>query len=370
MSFSLRLLPLLLLAVLASACARDHPPLKTIAGEPREKAASLVAIDPATGEHRLTLSVLSYNVAGLPWPSRKGTGRAMERIAEAWDVALPRSPDVVLFQEAFVPSATWLPDRIGYANFVRGPYRRERVEQLGEAPSREFRKARRVFKGERLVGRVVGSGLMLATDLGIGGVVRHPFGRGLCAGLDCMANKGVLLVELDIPGLPEPLFVLNTHLNSRLAAKVSPERSFHAYRLQLEELAALLERDWRGRGPLIWVGDFNSRGSPDRFEAKDARMPGDLAHRHCLAYPAGCRIEASWDSDEPWLDTQDLQGFADGRIVKVRPVAIAARFDEPFAGRMLSDHDGLEVTWQLTWPGRPNLAVGPAAAAFDNPPPQ
>lgn len=366
---SIRLLPLMILALLAAGCARNHPPVTSIAPQTAAAEMPRVEIDPRNGEHRVTLSVLSYNVAGLPWPRRKGTGHAMERIAEAWTSTLSRAPDVLLLQEAFVPSATWLPDRFGYANVVRGPTRRARAEMLSERPSREFRKGRRVFKGERLVGRVVGSGLMLGSNIPIGEVVSHPFGRARCAGFDCMANKGVMLVELKMPGLPEPLFILNTHLNSRGASGVRPERSLQAYRLQLQEIAALLDQEWRGRGPLIWVGDFNARGSEERFDAKDALMPGEIAHRYCQSLPGQCLVQASWDSDEPWRDTQDLQGFADGAIVKVRPVAIAARFDEPFRGGMLSDHDGLEVTWQLSWPGQSAVIAG-RAPEFDNPPPQ
>ena len=332
-----------------SACA-SFPPREVISPAATPQAQALrPVLDPATGEYTLTLSALTYNVAGLPWPRRTGTGAAIRRIEDAWAEEFAQPPDIVLLQEAFVASAARLPQRVGYANMVRGPTRRLRAERLIEPPSAEFRQGRRLMKGERL-GRVVGSGLMLATQLPIGEIVRHPFGKGACAGYDCLANKGVLLVQIDIPELPEPLFILNTHLNSRGSAGVSEERSLYAYRRQLDEIAALLERDWRGRGPLIWVGDFNARGALDRFTAKDARMPGDLAHRYCVDNEGCCRIAMSWDNDAPWLDTQDLQGFADGLQVRVRPVAIAARFDRPRDGRMLSDHDGLEVTWELRWP--------------------
>ena len=66
-------------AVLLAGCARHPelapPPLPAL-GE------AAVQVDPRTGEHSVELSVLTYNVAGLPWPRRSGTGRAMQRIAE------------------------------------------------------------------------------------------------------------------------------------------------------------------------------------------------------------------------------------------------------------------------------------------------
>lgn len=60
-------------------------------------------------------------------------------------------------------------------------------------------------------------------------------------------------------------------------------------------------------------------------------------------------IRLSFDSDEPWMDTQDLQGSFDGDRIKIRPIIIEALFDEPVDGKMLSDHDGYMVTYRLTW---------------------
>jgi hypothetical protein len=58
----------------------------------------------------------------------------------------------------------------------------------------------------------------------------------------------------------------------------------------------------------------------------------------------------SWDGDAPWLDTQDLQGFDNGALVAVRPLRVEAKFDGPSTGGKLSDHDGYEVTYRLSWP--------------------
>ena len=118
---------------------------------------------------------------------------------------------------------------------------------------------------------------------------------------------------------------------------------------QIAELRDLLAREWRGRGPLIWAGDINARGDLERFGLQEASLPGELAHRYCVDNPGHCAVESSWDNDAPWLDTQDLQGFLDGEWVRIKPVSIAARFDAPVDGRMLSDHDALEVRWRLSW---------------------
>lgn len=334
-------------AVLGAGCAR-HPDLALPPLPAQREVAAQV--DPQTGEHSIELSVLTYNVAGLPWPRRSGTGKAMQRIAQAWpgEFAGRQPPDILLLQEAFVPSSTRLPLEVGYRNVVRGPLRLDRPDPRPERADPEFRRERRLTKGERLV-VFTGSGLVAATDLAVGRNTNLPFDRHSCAGYDCLANKGAMLLEIDLPGMPEPLFVLNTHLNSAKASGVGDDRSFYAYQRQIAELRDLLERHWRGRGPLIWAGDINARQNLDRFGLQEVSLPGELAHRYCVDNPDHCATQTSWDDDEPWLDTQDLQGFLDGQWVRIKPVAIAARFDAPVDGRKLSDHDALEVRWRLSW---------------------
>jgi endonuclease/exonuclease/phosphatase family metal-dependent hydrolase len=346
------------LAAALSGCA-SHPVLPA---PPLPAARELaVQVDPETGVHSIELSVLTYNVAGLPFPARGDTRKAMRRIAQAWPGEFPDGPpDVLLLQEAFVPSATRLAGRLGYPNVVRGPKRLDKPEPRPERATREFRQQRRLTKGERLF-VLTGSGLVAATDLAVVRTVNQPFGRHACAGYDCLANKGAMLIEIAVPGMPEPLFILNTHLNSRRASGVADERSLYAYRRQVVEIRELLDREWAGRGPLVWAGDLNARGNLDRFSFQEERLPGELAHRYCADNPRHCSVRMSWDNDEPWLDTQDLQGFLDGEWVWIKPVAIAARFDEPVDGRMLSDHDGLEVRWRLSWRPRPEAAAPSSA---------
>jgi endonuclease/exonuclease/phosphatase family metal-dependent hydrolase len=263
-----------------------------------------------------------------------------------------RRPDVLLLQEAFVPSATRLVRRIGYANFVRGPLPGDRSTIEVPPPPRRFVRERRRFKGERW-GKWINSGLVAASDYGIVANVAEPFRRRSCAGWDCLANKGMMLVTLELPGVPDPVLILNTHLNSRGSSGVKPERSDYAHRRQVREMAALLARDWPTGRPLIYAGDFNARGSEMRFDYKDRRLPGELAHRFCHDLPDRCDVRMSWDSDEPWRDTQDLQGFVGGSRVDVVPIAIEAEFDAPVDGQMLSDHDALRVTYRLSWTPAP-----------------
>ena len=62
------------------------------------------------------------------------------------------------------------------------------------------------------------------------------------------------------------------------------------------------------------------------------------------------RAQTGVGGDAPWMDTQDLQFFADGERLAVRPVRAEALFDGGASGPQLSDHDGFLVTYELRWP--------------------
>jgi hypothetical protein len=75
-----------------------------------------------------------------------------------------------------------------------------------------------------------------------------------------------------------------------------------------------------------------------------------LVHQVCADKTSGCDVLMSWDGDEPWMDTQDLQFFWPGSVVSARPVRAEALFDGKPGSPQLSDHDGFMVTYRLEWP--------------------
>lgn len=82
------------------------------------------------------------------------------------------------------------------------------------------------------------------------------------------------------------------------------------------------------------------RRASSRLEHFTYRKPYHIVRHYCTVIVDTCDIRMSWDGDEPWLDTQDLQGFDDGTHIKVRPVRAEALFDGPETGGALADHDG------------------------------
>lgn len=70
----------------------------------------------------------------------------------------------------------------------------------------------------------------------------------------------------------------------------------------------------------------------------------------CVDPGANCDVRLSRDGDAPWMDTQDLQFFADGGDIRMRPLRVGTMFDGGASGARLSDHDVLLVTCELGWP--------------------
>ena len=328
------------------------------AGFPADRTGScarlLTVADRAGGLREAEISVLTYNVEGLPWPIRKGRSSRLREIARQLSAmrAAGTAPDIVLLQEAFSGSAVAIGRRAGYANFVRGPAAGARRPPTSQEAERALVGNRKRRKGEGLR-RLMPSGLYILSDFPVAAAERQPFRARECAGFDCLSNKGLLHARIAVPGVPDPLEVFNTHLNSRGSTGVSEERSLLAHRLQVDETNRFIEARREPANPLIFGGDFNMRHAPGRFEHFALRQQWPLVHQHCLSEGAACDVRLSWDGDAPWMDTQDLQGFASGARVQVRPVRVDAMFDEPWKGRPLADHDGLLVVYRLSWHGEP-----------------
>lgn len=315
-------------------------------------AAELPRIDTLdAGREALEVGVLIYNVEGLPWPARRSRGPKLDRIGDelARLRAAGQAPDIVLLQEAFTKQARRIAHRAGYRNVVAGPSVRDKRRLPAAAMASGFSRQRRFLKGERTP-KLLGSGLLILSDFPIMSASGEAFSQRACAGFDCLSNKGALLARIWIPGMPTPLDVFTTHMNSQKASGVNLARANEAHRYQTDESASFLESARDERNPLVFGGDFNMRRSPDRLDYFTYRKPYRIVRHYCTVVVRDCDVRMSWDGDAPWLDTQDLQGFDDGAVVKVRPTRVEAMFDRPENGGRLSDHDGYKVTYRLSWP--------------------
>lgn len=330
-------------ALLLEGCA-GLPKPRTLACTQSEQPEIRLSADSRTAS--TTLDVLTYNIEGLAWPARSGRSKELRRIGETLR-QLRKSgdaPDVVVFQEMFSRSAVKGVIKADYPALAAGPSRKQRSAFKAEVslPGRA-----KVEKGE--IGlRLMSSGLAIASRYPIVEKRSAPFSRRSCAGFDCLANKGVLFARIAMPGVPVPVDIFNTHMNAQKASGVAPERHLASHNAQAVELTRFLDSTWDRRNPVIFGGDFNMRRAPRRFGVFRKKQPLELVHEHCLQ-EGKCDVRVSWNSDAPWLDTQDLQLFASGSHASVRPIRVETMLGASEGKPALSDHEGFRVLYEISW---------------------
>ena len=306
--------------------------------------AAVPTIDPTE------LSILSYNVEGLPWPIASGRDAAAGTIADrlADMRAAGTQPHIVAIQEAFGQAGKRIGREAGYRYLADGPSDND----TGAAPvapqDRAFAAAASPLIGETL-GKFADSGLAIFSDYPIRWTRRMAFPAYACAGLDCLANKGVLVVALDVPGADRPVIVVDTHLNSRSASYASNARSLYAYRRQVDALSQFVA-GLPEQGDMLLAGDFNVGNAPRR----SAMLDRGLLDRDGLALTVvehdcghDCRHidEGGSAAETALLRGKSLLAFsAQGSLT---PLGTAIGFGRLPDGKMLSDHIGIERRFHI-----------------------
>lgn len=300
------------------------------------------------------LSVLTYNVEGLPWPARWNRAADLASIgSQLRDLrAKGTQPHVIILQEAFSDDAKAIARTAGYRYIADGPSR-----ELGGAPAtspadRAFVAGASVWRGETQ-GKWADSGLRIASDYPILAIRRMAFPAYACAGLDCLANKGVVAVSVRVPNVPTPVAIVATHLNSRRASRAEIARSLYAYQRQVDALRTFLQVAVPSRYPMIFAGDFNAGQQLARrsYLVRSAatwrdRQPITVALESCLAN-AGCAKRDAADIRFSFARGRDWQFFSPGMLADLRVTAVSGLFGHGIGGAMLSDHVGYVASYRL-----------------------
>jgi endonuclease/exonuclease/phosphatase family metal-dependent hydrolase len=316
-------------------------------GESQDKTVVPAGIAPAPG----TVSVLTYNVHGAPWPATSGRSADLQQIgARLREMrGLGRQPSIVVLQEAFSQDAQVIAREAGYAAVVSGPGQEDAGKATMTAADRQFAAQAHWWKGET-EGKFVDSGLQVLSDYPVLAVHKLAFPAFACAGWDCLANKGALLVTLAVPG-GSPIDVLTTHLNSRAASRVPEARSYYAYDRQVGMLDAFVRAVHDSARPLIAAGDFNVGTSLPRRAAllavardwsSGARVR-DALHEY---REAGGPMSA--DAAYSFARSRDWQFFTDGKDRTISLAGIEVPFGFEPSGGMLSDHVGYVARFRLS----------------------
>lgn len=307
--------------------------------------ASLVAATPMSFDG--SLSVLTYNVHGLPWPFAKGRPAAFQKIAARLAAmhAEGTAPQIVVMQEAFTDSALEIGREAGYRYIARGPGAGQRGSDLDGIANTAFLAGARWNHGET-EGPLLDSGLVILSDYPILATDAVAYPRDGCAGYDCLANKGVVLARIALPGLATPIDIVTTHLNCRERAGVAVTRADAAYRRELTTLRAFIARAHDARFPLIVAGDFNVGKSMPRNTMIAATIAG-LDARPAMATLIADRAMLPPDALLSWRKNKDLQLAVSSPSAGLSAAAITTPFGHEADGSMLSDHVGYVVRYRI-----------------------
>jgi endonuclease/exonuclease/phosphatase family metal-dependent hydrolase len=312
-----------------------------------------VRLTPATAADGVPLRVMTYNVAAMPWPLAGDRTTELATIGDRLRKmrAQGDAPDVVVLQEAFTGGGRAIAARAGYDHVVFGPDSDAAVAGDPGKPMPEQYRSR----GEGL-GAWLSSGLVLMSDHPILGVERAAYPRNACAGYDCLANKGVLLARIRVPGLARPVQIVTTHMNARAQATGTPEpHANEAYRRQMRALGDFIATHRDPRLPLIIAADLNVRADPVRIAAlrrnsaqwsKTGLDPAPI-FAICGKPSIPCRPGIGFDAIRANTRNNDWQLSFSGSDASVTPVTAAIRFMPDPDARVLSDHQAVMVDYRL-----------------------
>lgn len=294
------------------------------------------------------LSVMTYNVKGLPWPAAWGRAPALTAIGDR--LAKMREghsqPQVVLLQEAFTDQAKAIARQAGYRHIAFGPQQAPAADAgpLGKG----FAAAARWDRGERSES-LLDSGLVILSDYPIVRSRNFAFPQGACAGFDCLAAKGVMVAWIAVPDAPQPIAIVNTHLNSRRATHVPSERADQAYVWQVGATRRFIARNIDRDTPVIFGGDFNGGKAPRRLSALAQPMLGE-AEQDGLStalilrgIPDSTRDEAA----EILKRNKDKLLSRNGREIGLAPRRVSVPFGIRSQTAPLSDHAGFVIEYAM-----------------------
>jgi len=321
--------------------------------------APLAAQTPAEAQVAPKLSVLTYNVEGLPFPFARGRAKAAGEIAQKLKALREagQQPHVVVLQEAFGKAQKSIGEIAGYRYIAFGPDRKLKSDESMGDDDRAFHRAARFTKGETL-GKWRGSGLAILSDYPIVSVERAAFPEWACAGSDCMANKGVMLANIAVPGVGTPVAVVATHMNSKRISGVPQDRANGAYDMQVRAIGRFLRANLAPDRPYIFAGDTNIGKSAERrlvFETMLAGLPRTIeggvvrtALATCMDAGSGCELGQAEDARLSFQRNKDWQVYGAGATTAIRPLAIAVPFGRGPNGKMLSDHVGYTALYSIS----------------------
>ena len=264
-------------------------------------------------------------------------------------------PHVVVLQEAFTADSREIGAKSGYRYVIDGPDQYQTGLQARSPADISFSTASSFATGET-AGKWVSSGLQVLSDYPVLSVRRTAFPAFACAGYDCLANKGALMVTLKVPGQSVPVTVVTTHMNSKKSSGAPEARSRFAYQLQAEALERFVRDNRDIRSPIVFAGDFNASN-----EQRRRILTGDMGATSQAGVSTGLKsaLQTVTAKVERWPEQlrdevatvsgrgRDWQFFGSGTEEAIVPHRIGIPFGREPDGSMLSDHMALLISYRL-----------------------
>lgn len=297
------------------------------------------------------LSVMTWNVKGLPRPLALGRPAALAEIARRLGELrrIGKQPHVVLLQEAFISDAKAIGAEGGYPYATVGPQPEDASASPTASLGDDFRQNASWAKGED-EGKWLGSGLVILSDYPILATRKMAFPQDACAGFDCLAAKGVLLAKIAVPGSAKPVTVIDTHLNSRHASGVSVRRANAAYSWQAAAVRRFVAQQTGPDENIVFGGDFNIGHDPIR-RAAASRDGGFLPQgREAIATVAATSpLATKQNADFVAVEqrAKDKQYFRPARGSQLELRNVDVPFGLANGGFDLSDHLGFVATYRI-----------------------
>lgn len=308
----------------------------------------------ASPTRTVSLSVMTYNVKGLPWPLAFGRSEAFAKMATRLSALRQKNlqPHVIILQEAFTQDAKRIAQHAGYRFVANGPSKNLLNMTRPASTDLDFVSAASFLKGENS-GKMVDSGLQIASDYPILSVRREAFPAFACAGYDCLANKGMLLITISVPGSATPITIATTHMNSKHASGVSDARSLSAYRLQMASIDKFLTANHDPASPIIFGGDFNASNPARRsFLVNQSQtswsvLPVRSALQNCITSASLHGRKADSLANYVAKRGRDWQFYTSGIFATLSAVKVQIPFGRELDGTMLSDHVGFGIVYSV-----------------------
>jgi len=296
------------------------------------------------------LTVMTYNVHGLPFPIARSRGPELAEIGARFaDLRRAgKQPHVVVLQEAFTADAKAIARLGGYRFVAAGPDEGAAADPARPSISPAFDRASSVLKGEG-VGKWEDSGLMVLSDYPILKTKRMAFPQDACAGYDCLAAKGAMLAWIAVPGFSLPVVIGDTHLSSRGATGVSVERANEAYAWQISAVRRFVRDNVTPATSIVFGGDFNVGDDPVRIADTSAQggvVPYANEATEVFAHQSG---SSPGDPDFAAVArrAKDKQYYRSGSGLRLKLVDLKVPFGKAQGGRELSDHFGYIASYSL-----------------------